>query len=135
MLLLLLVLPKLVTNIVCLFFSKLHIILYSKCAVNLDDCWQISRDANGTIVPDPSLFPNGMKPLVDYVHSKGLKFGLYSGNETRHYIISIGNIIFYRSRYNDMPTSTWFAALRNTRCEYLCILGCGLSKIGFMLCR
>ena len=46
--------------------------------INLDDCWQIARDENGVIVPDPDRFPNGIKPLVDYAHSKGLKFGLYS---------------------------------------------------------
>ncbi|HZT70884.1 MAG TPA: glycoside hydrolase family 27 protein [Terriglobia bacterium] len=44
----------------------------------IDDCWQVSRDANGNIVPDPERFPSGMKALADYVHSKGLKFGLYS---------------------------------------------------------
>ena len=51
--------------------------------INLDDCWQISRDENDTIVPDKN-FPNGIKPLADYAHSKGLKFGLYSdgGNLT-----------------------------------------------------
>ena len=46
--------------------------------VNLDDCWQISRDAQGNIVPDASKFPSGIKALADYVHSKGLKFGLYT---------------------------------------------------------
>src|SRR5437773_3003809 len=46
--------------------------------VVIDDCWQVSRDANGTIVVDPQRFPNGMKPLADYVHSLGLKFGIYS---------------------------------------------------------
>ncbi|HEY6448223.1 MAG TPA: alpha-galactosidase [Acidobacteriaceae bacterium] len=46
--------------------------------VNLDDCWQISRDANGNIVADTSKFPSGIKALADYVHSKGLKFGLYT---------------------------------------------------------
>lgn len=46
--------------------------------INLDDCWQKSRDANGRIVPDPDGFPNGIKPLADYAHKKGLKFGLYS---------------------------------------------------------
>lgn len=46
--------------------------------VVIDDCWQVSRDANGNIVPDPKRFPNGIKALADYVHSKGLKFGLYS---------------------------------------------------------
>ena len=45
--------------------------------INLDDCWQISRDENGTIQVDPH-FPNGIKPLADYAHEKGLKFGLYS---------------------------------------------------------
>ncbi len=44
----------------------------------IDDCWQVSRDANGTIVPDPQRFAPGMKALADYVHAKGLKFGLYS---------------------------------------------------------
>ena len=44
----------------------------------IDDCWQVSRDANGTIVVDPQRFPNGMKAVADYVHSVGLKFGIYS---------------------------------------------------------
>ena len=44
----------------------------------IDDCWQIDRDAQGNIQPDPQRFPSGMKALADYVHSKGLKFGLYS---------------------------------------------------------
>jgi len=44
----------------------------------IDDCWQIDRDAQGNILPDPQRFPSGMKALADYVHSKGLKFGLYS---------------------------------------------------------
>ncbi|PYV56957.1 MAG: alpha-galactosidase [Acidobacteria bacterium] len=46
--------------------------------VVIDDCWQVSRDANGTIVVDPQRFPNGMKAVADYVHSVGLKFGIYS---------------------------------------------------------
>jgi alpha-galactosidase len=44
--------------------------------VNIDDTWQGGRDAQGTIVPNRK-FPN-MKGLADYVHSKGLKMGLYS---------------------------------------------------------
>ncbi|MBP1623878.1 MAG: alpha-galactosidase [Acidobacteria bacterium] len=44
----------------------------------IDDCWQVSRDDAGNIMPDPKRFPSGMKALADYVHSKGLKFGLYS---------------------------------------------------------
>ena len=52
--------------------------------INLDDCWQESRDKNGYIVPNPTTFPNGIKALADYAHSKGLLFGLYSsaGNYT-----------------------------------------------------
>lgn len=47
--------------------------------INLDDCWQISRDeSTGEIQVDSTLFPHGMKYLADYAHSKGLLFGLYS---------------------------------------------------------
>lgn len=54
--------------------------------VVLDDCWHPSRDDNGTLVPFPRFFPNGMKPVIDYVHSKGLQFGLYTsvGDKTCH---------------------------------------------------
>ncbi|MEV0094903.1 ricin-type beta-trefoil lectin domain protein [Streptomyces sp. NPDC050738] len=52
--------------------------------VNLDDCWALpSRDASGNLVPDPVRFPNGIKAVADYVHSKGLKFGLYSSAGTK----------------------------------------------------
>ena len=44
----------------------------------IDDCWQVSRDADGNIVPDPQRFASGMKALGAYIHSKGLKFGIYS---------------------------------------------------------
>ena len=46
--------------------------------INIDDCWQVSRDATGRIMADPKAFPSGMAALAEYVHSKGLKFGLYS---------------------------------------------------------
>lgn len=45
----------------------------------LDDGWMAKeRNKNGDLVPDPVKFPNGLKPVIDYVHSKGLKFGLYN---------------------------------------------------------
>jgi len=44
----------------------------------IDDCWQVDRDAQGNIIADPERFPSGIKALADYVHSKGLKFGIYS---------------------------------------------------------
>ena len=46
--------------------------------VVIDDCWQVKRNPDGTIVADAERFPNGMKALADYVHSKGLLFGIYS---------------------------------------------------------
>jgi len=46
--------------------------------VVIDDCWQVSRDSLGFIECDPVRFPSGIKALADYVHSKGLKFGIYS---------------------------------------------------------
>lgn len=48
--------------------------------INLDDCWQASERnmTDSTIQPDEKRFPNGMKSLSDYIHSKGLKFGIYS---------------------------------------------------------
>ena len=46
--------------------------------VVIDDCWQGERDSLGFIQPNPNTFPSGMKALADYIHSKGLKFGLYS---------------------------------------------------------
>ena len=51
--------------------------------VNIDDCWEASqRDANGNLATDPQRFPSGMKALADYVHSKGLKIGIYSSAGT-----------------------------------------------------
>lgn len=44
----------------------------------IDDLWQGGRDRQNNIIPDPEKFPKGMKALADYVHSKGLKLGIYS---------------------------------------------------------
>ena len=51
--------------------------------VNLDDCWHGARDAHGNIQPDPQRFPSGMKALGDYLHERGLKFGIYSDAGTQ----------------------------------------------------
>ncbi len=51
--------------------------------VNLDDCWMAStRDAAGNLRADPTRFPGGIKALADYVHGKGLKFGIYQSAGT-----------------------------------------------------
>jgi hypothetical protein len=64
------------------FYSFVHIFYFS-FVVNLDDCWQISRDAQDTIQADPKDFPSGIPALAEYVHSRKLKFGLYSGTIIR----------------------------------------------------
>jgi alpha-galactosidase len=51
--------------------------------LNIDDCWHGARDAQGFIHEDPTRFPSGMKSLVDYIHSKGLKVGIYSDAGTQ----------------------------------------------------
>src|ERR1700732_2549052 len=43
----------------------------------IDDCWQVDRDSSGNIVPDAKSFPSGIKALAVYLHSRGLKFGVY----------------------------------------------------------
>lgn len=52
--------------------------------INIDDCWQGARDERGYMTSHPERFPNGIKAVADYVHSKGLKIGIYSdaGNKT-----------------------------------------------------
>ncbi|KYF81945.1 hypothetical protein BE20_25520 [Sorangium cellulosum] len=52
--------------------------------VNIDDCWALrERGADGKLVRDPEKFPNGIKGLADYVHSKGLKLGIYGDAGTK----------------------------------------------------
>lgn len=51
---------------------------------HLDDCWAGGRNATGYLYAELDHFPNGLKPVIDYVHSKNLSFGLYTcaGNFT-----------------------------------------------------
>jgi len=47
--------------------------------VNIDDCWALpERDSSGDLVPNPVKFPNGIQAAADYVHARGLKFGIYA---------------------------------------------------------
>eukprot|EP00051_Salpingoeca_urceolata_P027329 m.481035 g.481035 ORF g.481035 m.481035 type:complete len:650 (-) comp22029_c0_seq1:150-2099(-) len=45
---------------------------------HLDDCWAGGRNESGFLYAEKDHFPNGMKPVIDYVHSKGLTMGLYT---------------------------------------------------------
>lgn len=49
----------------------------------IDDCWHGERDEQGFIHEDKAKFPSGMKALADYVHSRGLKLGIYSDAGTK----------------------------------------------------
>jgi alpha-galactosidase len=66
--------------------------------VVIDDCWHPTRDANGTLVPFEPYFPHGMKAVADFVHSLGLKFGLYTsvGSKTCHHGWSPGSFGHYQ---------------------------------------
>eukprot|EP00047_Mylnosiga_fluctuans_P024467 m.161442 g.161442 ORF g.161442 m.161442 type:complete len:564 (-) comp9865_c0_seq8:47-1738(-) len=46
--------------------------------INLDDGWAVGRTPDGVIIEDPKLFPDGLAAVVKYIHSRGLKFGLYT---------------------------------------------------------
>uniref|UniRef100_A0A2K6G893 Alpha-galactosidase n=2 Tax=Propithecus coquereli TaxID=379532 RepID=A0A2K6G893_PROCO len=51
----------------------------------IDDCWMApQRDSEGRLQADPQRFPGGIRHLANYVHSKGLKLGIYAdvGNKT-----------------------------------------------------
>ena len=50
----------------------------------IDDCWMAKeRSPNGQLQADPKRFPHGIKALADYIHSKGLKFGIYADFGTK----------------------------------------------------
>ncbi|MCB0479701.1 MAG: glycoside hydrolase family 27 protein, partial [Crocinitomicaceae bacterium] len=56
-----------------------HLKDYGYSYVIVDGGWRTSKlDTNGKLIPDSTKFPNGIKSLVDYAHSKGLKFGLHT---------------------------------------------------------
>lgn len=46
--------------------------------IMIDDGWQGGRDNKNNMIPDPEKFPSGIKALADYVHSMGIKLGIYS---------------------------------------------------------
>ena len=57
--------------------------------VIVNACRQVSRDTQDTIQPHPKTFPSGIQALTDYVHSRKLKFGIYSGPEKDHICLFI----------------------------------------------
>ena len=72
----------------------------------IDDCWsQGERGEDGRLKPDNSKFPNGMKAVADYVHSKGLKFGMYTSSGHR---MCMGAAASYDFEFEDVDTfASW----------------------------
>ncbi|MDB5149478.1 MAG: glycoside hydrolase family 27 protein, partial [Mucilaginibacter sp.] len=69
--------------------------------VNIDDFWSTGRDTKGNIVVDTLKFPHGMKALVDYIHSKGLKAGIYTNIGAKSNYATLASGDFYAQ---DMKT-------------------------------
>ena len=88
----------------------------------LDDGWMAKeRDANGNLVGDPVKFPNGMKAIGDYIHSKGLKFGIY---ECRGFKTCAGLPGSFNHEEADMNTfASWGV-------DYIKLDGCYAEKNG-----
>lgn len=70
--------------------------------MNIDDCWMTAtRDANNHQVVDPVKFPKGMKDMGDYLHSLGLKFGIYSSAGTMTCQKLAGSLMFEQTDASD----------------------------------
>jgi alpha-galactosidase len=69
--------------------------------VNIDDFWSTGRDTNGKIMVDTMKFPDGMKALADYIHSKGLKAGIYTNIGTKANYATLASGGYYEQ---DMKT-------------------------------
>jgi alpha-galactosidase len=83
--------------------------------INIDDGWEGQRDANGVLQPNQK-FPN-MKALADYVHSKGLKIGIYSSPGPRTCQGLAGSY-----QHEEIDARTWaswgFDLLKHDWCSY-----------------
>tara|TARA_B110000208_G_scaffold4136_1_gene5458 strand:- start:181 stop:2292 length:2112 start_codon:yes stop_codon:yes gene_type:complete len=62
-------------------------------SMNLDDSWELfNRSAAGALQPDPAKFPNGMKPLRDWLHDRNLTLGLYTSDAERSCKFTAGSL-------------------------------------------
>ncbi|CAH8308883.1 unnamed protein product [Eruca vesicaria subsp. sativa] len=74
----------------CIYSSSYLIKCFKFLVCFSDDCWaELARDQKGNLVPKKSTFPSGIKALADYVHSKGLKLGIYSDAGMRHKVVTM----------------------------------------------
>lgn len=74
--------------------------------VSVDDCWMcLTRDSEGNLQPKPDTFPSGMKALGDYIHERGMKFGLYAGGGVITYARGAGS--FGHERQDARKLAEW----------------------------
>ncbi|MFX3635377.1 MAG: cohesin domain-containing protein [Candidatus Pristimantibacillus sp.] len=89
--------------------------------VNIDDGWQGGRDANGNIYANSTRFPNGMKALADYVHSKGMKIGIYTDTGRVGCGGKVGSYGYYQQDVNQF--AEWGF-------DYIKVDSCGADAMG-----
>jgi alpha-galactosidase len=94
--------------------------------VNIDDGWALERGLDGYIVPDPKKFPHGMKYLADYVHSKGLKFGIYTSPGEKTCAKFVGSFGFEEK---DVETYAAWGV------DYIKLDGCGAKESREVICK
>eukprot|EP01048_Picozoa_sp_COSAG05_P026004 COSAG05_NODE_6886_length_887_cov_1.166244_2_plen_135_part_01 len=77
--------------------------------VNTDDGWlQTNRTADGELQPEPHLFPFGgasIKNLTDYIHFRGMKFGIYNSNSMTTCMSKAGGL--YHERQDATTYANW----------------------------
>ena len=110
-------------------YRPVHLTRSSLDLVNLDDCWQVTRDAQGIIQADSTAFPSGIPALADYIHSRKLKFGLYSGIPFPFFPARLYLHLKHRCWLQDLRRPTRLARLRTERRQHLCFVDSRLSQV------
>jgi alpha-galactosidase len=84
--------------------------------VNMDASWNLpTRDANGNLMPDPALWPQGIETTIGFVNSLGLEFGLYGDRGTYDCAKNPGNL-GYEQQDADFYASLGIAWLKSDSC-------------------
>jgi alpha-galactosidase len=94
--------------------------------LNIDDGWALERGSDGIIIPDPKKFPHGMKYVADYVHSKGLKFGIYTAPGEKTCAKFVGSLGFEQK---DVETYAAWGV------DYIKLDGCGAKESREVICK
>jgi len=96
-------------------------------SISIDDCWENQsppRDAQGKLAPDSLRFPSGFKALGDYMHAKGVSFGIYSDEGTHTCCGLPGS-----KGYEEIDAQTF----AEWGVDYLKLDGCNNDKPGYAI--